>query len=339
MYYLDLFSGIGGFALGAYWAGWRFDEHYFSEVDDYCVKLYSQRFKDAHSLGDIRTISTMGMPQGDWIITGGFPCQDISVAGKGEGISGARSGLWFEMWRIIRILRPRFVIIENVGALVGWFPRGSSRFPPDRPPDMEGDEWTVDIEQHQALEPLIGSLKEIGYGAEWQDIRASDVGAPHERERIWIVAYPIDCADRADRRQERKEKEISRECGSARCSGLLSGTSGNPKDVANTAGAGLSEREKNRQQQSILHAQRGSFEISHPAKQRLQGQESTRGNRGESGLFTECCGWLTEPDVGRLAHGVPRRVDRLKGLGNSIVPEIAELLFGRIGEVMNLELT
>ena len=107
MYYLDLFSGIGGFALGAYWAGWRFDEHYYSEIDTYCCSVYRLRFLQAKPLGDIRKIDVLVLPKGDWIITGGFPCQDISIAGKGEGISGARSGLWFEMWRIIRILRHR----------------------------------------------------------------------------------------------------------------------------------------------------------------------------------------------------------------------------------------
>ena len=116
MNYLDLFSGIGGFALGAYWAGWRFDRHYFSEIDPWCCRLYQQRFPDAVPLGDIREIDgktlvadaeygrreheqgdTSGegnerktaLPSGDgWILTGGFPCQDISVAGKGAGIEG-----------------------------------------------------------------------------------------------------------------------------------------------------------------------------------------------------------------------------------------------------------
>jgi len=183
--YLDLFSGIGGFALGAYKAGWRFDNHYFSEVDEYAIKVYRRRFPDAIPLGDITKINTAkvmadadrcggiqpekskretGRWSGDddqtWIITGGFPCQDISVAGKGEGIGGNRSGLWFEMWRIIRDLRPRYVIAENVGAIT-----------------------------FRGLNRVLSSLAEIGYDADWQDIRASDVGAPHRRERIWIVAY------------------------------------------------------------------------------------------------------------------------------------------------------
>ena len=101
MYFLDLFSGIGGFALGAYWAGMRFERHYFSEIDDYAIKVYSKRFPDAIALGDIKQIHGKDLPNGEWIIAGGFPCQDISVAGKGAGLAGERSGLWYEYARII----------------------------------------------------------------------------------------------------------------------------------------------------------------------------------------------------------------------------------------------
>jgi len=260
--YLDLFSGIGGFALGAYWAGWRFDRHYFSEIDPWCCKLYQQRFPDAVPLGDICKIdgrrlvadsfggrgqassvqagrSTVG-DCGPFIITGGFPCQDISTAGKGAGITGTRSGLWFEYARLIGEIRPRYAIMENVGALT-----------------------------RRGLDRVLGSLAEIGYDAEWSDIRASDVGAPHRRERIWIVAYP-----------ERKPVE------------------GN--------GAGWIEESDIRQREV-------------PPEGRLS-------------TFRKCDWWATEPDVGRVAHGVPSRVDRLKGLGNAIVPQIAELIFRKLKE-------
>jgi len=160
-YFLDLFAGIGGFALGGEWAGMQFDGHCFSEVDDYAIKVYQKRFPGAIALGDITKIDGHALPAGDWIIAGGFPCQDISVAGKGAGLAGARSGLWYEYARLIGELRPRYAIMENVGALT-----------------------------HRGLDRVLGSLAEIGYDAEWQDIRASDVGAPHRRERIWIVAYP-----------------------------------------------------------------------------------------------------------------------------------------------------
>jgi DNA (cytosine-5)-methyltransferase 1 len=160
-YFMSLFSGIGGFDLGAYWAGLRFDGHYFSEVDSYAIKDYKKRFPDAIPLGDVRNIRGEELPEGSWIIAGGFPCQDISVAGKGAGLDGSRSGLWHEYARLIGEIRPRFAIMENVGAL------------------------TV-----RGLDRVLGSLSKAGYDAEWCDIRASDVGALHRRERIWIVGYP-----------------------------------------------------------------------------------------------------------------------------------------------------
>jgi DNA (cytosine-5)-methyltransferase 1 len=160
MNHLDLFAGIGGFAIGMPPVRRRF----FSEVDKPTISVYQRRFPDAIFLGDIRSIDGERLRReydGEWIITGGFPCQDISVAGKGAGIAGSRSGLWFEMQRLIRQIRPRAVVAENVNAL------------------------TV-----RGLDTVLGSLAEIGYDAEWTCIRASDVGAPHRRERIWIVAYP-----------------------------------------------------------------------------------------------------------------------------------------------------
>ena len=160
--FLDLFSGIGGFRLGAEWAGLKFKNEFHSDIDDYANKVYAKHFPDSIQLGDITKIDTEELKKyGDkWIITGGFPCQDISCAGKKEGLDGERSGLWFEMWRIIRDLQPRFLFGENVGAL-----------------------------SIRGLNRILGSLAEIGYDAEWQDIRASDMGAPHRRERIWIIAY------------------------------------------------------------------------------------------------------------------------------------------------------
>jgi DNA (cytosine-5)-methyltransferase 1 len=249
MNYLDLFSGIGGFALGAYWAGWRFDEHYFSEVDDYAIQFYQRRFPDAINLGDIREIvANTKSKQREWIVTGGFPCQDISCAGKGAGLEGGRSGLWFAMRDVIGLLRPRYCIIENVGAITS-----------------------------RGLDVVLGNLAEIGYDAEWQDIRASDVGAPHRRERIWIVAYP---------------------------------------NNATTA--------RQREDSGKIHTKSKSERFNICSGARLRKRE--QGN----GRF---CNWSVEPDVGRVAHGIPKRVDRLKGLGNSIVPQIAELLFRKIAEV------
>jgi DNA (cytosine-5)-methyltransferase 1 len=167
--------------------GLRFDAHYYSEVDDYAIRVYQQRFPDAIGLGDIRAIHGADLPRGDWIISGGFPCQDISVAGKGAGLAGSRSGLWFEYARLISELRPRYAIMENVGAL-----------------------------SFRGLDAVLGSLAEIGYDAEWQDIRASDVGAPR-RERLWIVAYPNSPRwERSDRFNQRDGSTIPSLLGAVR---------------------------------------------------------------------------------------------------------------------------
>jgi DNA (cytosine-5)-methyltransferase 1 len=262
-HYIDLFSGIGGFALGARWAGIEFESHYNSDIDNYANLVYSKHFPEAIQLGDITKIRTEELPKNNLIISGGFPCQDISIEGKGEGIYGKRSGLWFEYWRIIRALRPRFAIMENVGAIT-----------------------------FRGLDRVLGSLAEIGYDAEWQDIRASDIGAPHKRERIWIVAYPglpeSSGRDEVNKRGEGKKRGKSSSCGA---------------DVSDSASKGL------------------------------QGQKSTWRDGRESGLLAKCCKWSAEPDVGRVANGVPRRVDRLKCLGNSIVPQIACFIFSRIKDI------
>lgn len=320
MNYLDLFHGIGGFALGAYWAGMKFDNHLCSDIEPYCQKLYKLRFPDSIQLGDITKIDTQELIKRygtDWIITGGFPCQDISIAGKGAGITGSRSGLWFEYWRIIRDLRPRFAIMENVGAIT-----------------------------FRGLTAVLGSLAEIGYNAEWQDIRASDMGAPHKRERMWILAYPVNYTDRSDRGQERETEGISGECRETGHAGTFSRTGSNAEDVADASIPRLEGQEPARggPRESGLSAECGD-ELSNAERRSgrsgfVRGQGKPRyairhGRCGDdNGTGTEINAggqwWSTEPDVGRLAHGVPHRVDRLRGLGNSIVPQIAELLFNQI---------
>lgn len=208
--YLDLFAGIGGFALGAWWAGMRFDEHYFSEIDPYCVELYGRRFPEAIALGDITQHETWELPDADYIITGGFPCQDISAAGKGAGLAGDRSGLWFAMLEVIGRVRPRFVVVENVSAITT-----------------------------RGLGVVLGGLSEIGYDAEWQAIRAADVGAPHRRERIWIVAYPHGAGVRdAEQRAPRGRLDLQ----DRRCAEPFD--DGAAGDVPNSDRAGLGERRR-----------------------------------------------------------------------------------------------
>ena len=159
---LDLFSGIGGFSLGLERAGMRTVA--FCEIDPYCRAVLAKHWPNVPCYDDVRTLTAERLAADGIvpdIICGGFPCQDISVAGKGAGLAGERSGLWSEYARLIGELRPRYVLVENVSALRS---RGLSR--------------------------VLGDLAALGYDAEWHCIPASAVGAPHRRDRIWIIANP-----------------------------------------------------------------------------------------------------------------------------------------------------
>jgi len=292
-YFLDLFSGIGGFALGTYWAGLRFDEHYFSEVNDYAIKVYQQRFPDAIGLGDIRKIRGQDLPKGDWITCGGFPCQDISVAGKGVGLEGERSGLWFEYARLIGEIRPCYAVMENVGAL-----------------------------SFRGLDTVLGSLAEIGYDAEWCDIRASDVGAPHRRERIWIVAYPdsarLEKSGMLDTSISfRPSAPVASQESRKTNDDVAYPTSREPREQTNSRGSKESRGETLADSDSDIGDTLRTSEAERRAADKPKSRSQPRRENN----------WSTEPDVGRVANGVPSRVDRLKCLGNSIVPQIAELIF------------
>jgi len=163
-YFLDLFSGIGGFALGAQWAGIEFDGHYFSEIEEYAVEVYQKRFPTAMALGDIKNVDYRKLPEGEYIVTAGFPCQPHSVAGKRKASKDKRD-LWPECARMLRELRPAITIFENVpGLLISDRGRFFNR--------------------------VLSDISESGYDAEWQTISASRIGAPHIRNRVWLLCYP-----------------------------------------------------------------------------------------------------------------------------------------------------
>jgi DNA (cytosine-5)-methyltransferase 1 len=156
---LDLFSGIGGFSLGLERAGMRTAA--FCEIDPHARKVLNKHWPDVPVFTDVSTLSKANLNEQIDVLAGGFPCQDISDAGRGAGLSGSRSGLWFEYHRLIKEIQPRYAIIENVSAL-----------------------------RRRGLDQVLWSLAEIGYDAEWHCIPASAVGAPQRRDRIWVVAYP-----------------------------------------------------------------------------------------------------------------------------------------------------
>ncbi len=160
---LDLFSGIGGFSLGLERTG-GFETVAFCEIEEFPRKVLRKHWPEVPQYEDIRDLTAAGLRR-DGIsvdaICGGFPCQDISTAGKQAGLDGDRSGLWSEVARLVRELRPRIVLLENVSALL-----------------------------HNGMGRVLGDLAECGYDAEWQVIPAWAVGRPHNRSRVWIMAYP-----------------------------------------------------------------------------------------------------------------------------------------------------
>lgn len=154
---VDLFSGIGGFSLAAHWMGW--ETVCFVEKDEFCQRVLAKNFPGVPIYGDIHEFSGRELTAD--IICGGFPCQDVSTAGKGQGITGERSWLWKEMFRIVSEVRPRFVVVENVATLLG-----------------------------RGMDVVLADLSEIGYDAEWRVFSACELGFPHTRERVFVVAYP-----------------------------------------------------------------------------------------------------------------------------------------------------
>lgn len=165
----SLFSGVGCGDLGLEWAG--FEHAWFVEVNEYARQVLELRWPGRPIYGDIKEVDFTAVEPVD-VLAGGFPCQDISIAGKGAGIKGERSGLWSEFARAIAEIRPRYALIENSPILIT-----------------------------RGLDVVLSDLAALGYDAEWNCIPASALGAPHKRDRIWIVAY-------ADNRSGNTQKAI-----------------------------------------------------------------------------------------------------------------------------------
>lgn len=162
----SLFSGVGGFDLAAQWMGW--ENVFHCEIEDYQRGQLNKNFPNSHSYKDIKDVDGTKYRNTIDIISGGFPCQDISCAGKGEGIKGERSGLWKEYARIIREIRPRYIIFENSPMLI-----------------------------NRGLESVLCDLSRMGYDAEWRMFYATQFGFNHRRKRIYGIAYTIEtgCAN------------------------------------------------------------------------------------------------------------------------------------------------
>jgi len=277
----SLFAGIGGFDLGFEREG--YEVRWQVEIDEYCQKVLAKHWPHVPRYDDVRDCGLHNLEPVD-VITGGFPCQDLSVAGKQEGLDGERSALWWDYHRIISELRPRFAVVENVPNLL-----------------------------NRGIDQVCGSLAEIGYDAEWHIVSAADMGAPHLRKRVWLCTWPMadsKCSEygvekRASSGQERQPADTLQpavlSCGNGAISPKGAGTSGAMADSSSVFSDGCND-----------YVEYGKSEVSEFGN----GDSSAR--RGDSHR------WATEPAVGRVADGLPDRVDRLKGLGNAIVPQIAQ---------------
>ena len=283
---LDLFSGIGGFSLGLERTG-GFSTVAFCEIEPFPRRVLAKHWPEVPCYDDVRTL-TGDVLRRDGIavdvITGGFPCQDLSVAGKQRGMGeGTRSGLWSEIVRLVGELRPQYVIVENVAALLagpserrgGWFGR------------------------------VLGDLAECGYDAEWENIPASALGAPHRRERVWLVAYAQQERPNAGEHDQIGERPARYEEWDRPQWAVQFGLAGN--------GAPLADADSDDVQGVIP----GSID-----PQGWAGPIKRQAGSRRDGLGW----WATEPDVGRVAHGVPDRAHRLAAIGNAVVPQIPELI-------------
>ena len=256
---LDLFSGIGGFSLGLEAAG-PFRTVAFCEREPFCQAVLRKHWPDTPIYDDVRTIPTDELGRID-IITGGFPCQPFSLAGKRLGAEDDRD-LWPAMASLIEKLRPQWVIGENVRGFVN---------------------------EPLGLQRSLSDLESIGYQVAPFVIPACAVDAPHRRDRVWIVAHATQLQrDGGAEHTEQGGRQVSQ-----------SGERGGANDVADS--------DSSRKASGRHHRRMGGQRESSP---------HTRDNASER--------WLPEPDVGRVAHGVPNRVDRLRSLGNAIVPQVVE---------------
>lgn len=301
----SLFSGIGGIDLGLEQTG-RFEIAWQVEIDPYCQKVLEKHWPNVARYGDVCAVGKHNLSRVD-VLAGGFPCQDISSAGKRAGITGELSGLWSEFYRLICELRPKYVLVENVAALLYPIKRKRSK-------------RIIGIEP-APIGRVLGDLAEVGYDAEWEIISASAIGALHQRERAFVVAYATSCG--------------LEEC--QETSWVSTQFSSPGHDVSNSTG----ERCLWRQHESLsrqhecttLISQNGNREqMANPDRQGLAVGE-VFGSYAAAQLSTakRSCStgggiWATESDVGRVVDGVSSRVDRLRGLGNAVVPQVARYI-------------
>jgi DNA (cytosine-5)-methyltransferase 1 len=298
---LDLFSGIGGITLAL--APWVRPVTY-CENDRYCQAVLLSRMADgelpwAPIWDDVRTLLGVVSKPVD-IIYGGFPCQDISVAGNGRGLEGERSGLVNEIFRLVDEISPSFIFLENVPAI-----------------------------RTRGAEQVGKELSGRGYDCRWDVVSAAEVGAPHLRKRWFLLAH-------ANGQPVRDES--GRRAGSIGQSATQLGFDGASRPLADAGGARCGQGESGasgplRDETRRAKSERLGGDVADPVRagSPRRGSFENGTNRGSQRGKPSASGWwATEPNVGRVAHGIPHRVDRIRGLGNAVVPAQAREAFKRL---------
>jgi len=373
---IDTFSGIGGFSLAARWLG-GIETVQFVEREPFCQRILAKHWPTIPIHDDISTFNPE--PHSADIVCGGFPCQDISQAGKGAGLAGSRSGLFYELLRVVRLVGPRYIVLENVAAIT-----------------------------YRGMDNVLGALAEAGYDAEWACIPAAAVGACHQRDRWWCVAYasglglpgrlPTGITTVGEKGGGRMEPKPQRHCakpayakgqqrhdgGSAdpaeqtRAAAEL-GDSGGAGDAAYANGCigSIRWQQLQRSQAPGELSQRSENHIGSAAGLSGAGKEADAANsiglrsqrRGTAGNVAGPAGageadrqeqhpaaiasgsgqpawpdaprrlnpdwrsYLSQPVLCRGDDGLSGRVDRLKALGNAVVPQVAMVPLARVLEL------
>jgi DNA (cytosine-5)-methyltransferase 1 len=322
---LALFAGAGGGILGGHLLGWQ--TVCAVECDPYAASVLVARQNEGilppfPIWDDVQTFD--GRP---WrgivdVVSGGFPCTDISAAGKGAGITGEQSGLWSEMARIVCEVRPRYVFVENSPVLTS-----------------------------RGLDRVLGDLAALGFDARWGVLGAADLGAPHQRDRIWIVAYSNGEWELQPQGLEQNQRGWISDGSEQMAYPTSEQRRGKPQQperagqttpdqpcrcsdaMADSNSCGQSGQQRKAETRETGAISGCCLQMGNSDSERLQTARSqSAGTNGEhSGRsFVAPSWWVTEPDVGRVAHGVAARVDRLKAIGNGQVPAVAAAAFRRL---------
>ena len=330
MNHLDLFSGIGGFSLALEKVG--FKTIAFCENDPYCRLLLQKHWKGVTIHNDIKKLEAKDIKEPIDILTGGFPCQPYSVAGKQKGTDDNRY-LWPDMFRVIKEIKPTFIIAENVRGI-------------------------INIQDGMVFETVCSDLEAEGFEIQTFVIPAAGVNAPHKRERVWIVGYSKHNGSLASKIKRRNNKIDDRTAEGQNTSIEPERTSGSrDNEIVENSRRELHERssirEKNEDEigkENANQFERSSSKSTSDVANTKGEQSDTNNYRQESGEVSEQeqiesrrgrswtlreASWSSEPNVGRVANGIPGRAYRLRGLGNAVVPKIPEEIGKAIWKVLN----